>query len=296
MSRRQSHKQKSGSKPPLTHFLCLPLVNDASRPQLEHSLRAFKEAVTSPDQETHAQPMRPVIHAKAVRPVGTLHCTLGVMSLKQDQISEATELLESIDMASLMREASTEVLSAQSKPSPLTVDLKGVESMHAAHKTSILYIAPADETERLYSVCLAIQKIFQDKGLLVPDDRKLKLHATVVNTIYAKGRKHPPKKAAKAEATTSPPLLSIAEQSAEADTADNKGEDRSQGHGPYANAALKFDASAILEQYRNHLWAKDVVLDRIAICEMGAKKITDSEGNVIDERYSEVESRSLLPA
>jgi activating signal cointegrator complex subunit 1 len=82
------------------------------------------------------------------------------------------------------------------------------------------------------------------------------LHATLINTIYAKGRK-------------------------------------SQGHGPNAKAPLKIDARALLERYQDFVWARDVVLDRIAICEMGAKKLVEN-GEVVGEQYTEVASVSLL--
>jgi activating signal cointegrator complex subunit 1 len=142
--------------------------------------------------------------------------------------------------------------------SPITIDLKGLASMHDPQNTSILYIDPSDATHRLYPFCLALQKIFREEGVLLPDDRDLKLHATIVNTIYAKGKNN-----------------------------------RSQGHGPHANAPLKFDARALLEEYEDFVWAEGVVLDRIAICEMGAKKRVDGEGNVVGEEYTEVASVDL---
>ena len=136
------------------------------------------------------------------------------------------------------------------------IDLKGLVSMHVPEKTSIVYIEPCDSSERLYPFCLALQKIFNEEGILVPDDRKLRLHATLVNTIYAKGKK-------------------------------------SQGHGRNANAPMKIDARTLLEKYADFMWAKDVVLDRIAICEMGAKKRIEN-GEVVGEEYTEVASVPLL--
>lgn len=131
--------------------------------------------------------------------------------------------------------------------------------MHAPERTSILYTAPSDPSDRLYNFCLALQQTFKDRDLLVEDNRQLKLHATLVNTIYAKGRKRP-------QPTS----------------------DRSSGHGPHANAPLKIDATRMLEKYRDFVWADNVVLDRVAICEMGAKKVLDGEGNVVKEEYTEV--------
>lgn len=308
---KRPHKPPNAKKPPLTHFLCLPLVTSTSKPQLEASLAKFRDAVTSPEAsvreyaskhgESADDAARSYVHPKAVRPVGALHCTLGVMSLKEDQLEEAIDVLKGLRVQDLLRSDSTKSVPTESikspeqddeaptslerpisppeleRPSkPLIVDLKGLESMHAPQKTSILYTAPFDASERLYSFCLSLQKTFKDKGLLVEDDRALKLHATVVNTIYAKGRKRPQRP-----------------QAAAREGSEGKN-DRSSGHGPNANAPLKIDATSILEKYKDYVWAENVVLDRIAICEMGAKKILDDQGNVKAEEYTEVATISLL--
>lgn len=306
-------------KPPLTHFLCLPLVTPTSRPQLETSLKAFREEVSPATSEasegaekpsggdvTDGEVGLPFVHPKVIRPVGSLHCTLGVMSLDKDKLSEAIQLLESFDVQSALT-GSTSESTAQpesgsmeggngtvslAKPispppvdrerGPLQVDLKGLVSMHSPKQTSILYIAPTDETGRLTPFCIALQKMFKDKGFMI-DDRPLKLHATIVNTIYAKGRKRPPRSNAYESSSGN---AKAKHQLGEVDP--STPDDRSQGHGPNANAPLKIDATAILEKYEDFVWAKDVVLDRVAICEMGAKKVVDEEGNVKDEEYTEV--------
>ncbi|KAK3704180.1 hypothetical protein LTR37_014020 [Vermiconidia calcicola] len=301
-------------KPPLTHFLCLPLVTPSSKPQLEASLQTFKQHVSPQDTKVEAEAENagdggqesviPAVHPKSIRPVGALHCTLGVMSLDKDKLSEATEFLRKMDVQALLQDVAGKpgvpeepTLSTNSSggpttlqrpitppkvdraTAPLTINLKGVESMHDPHKTSILYSAPMDATGRLLPFCIALQKQFKDKGFLVEDNRQLKLHATVVNTIYAKGRKRPPRHSAEQKAGES---SQVGEQA-----------DEAQGHGPKANAPLKIDASAIIEKYREFIWAESVVLDRVAICEMGAKKVTDDEGNVVSEEYTEVAKISL---
>lgn len=301
MARHKGPRKPPGQKkPPLTHFLCLPLITPTSRPQLEASLKSFREDVSPHDQpsdsERDAETVRSTIHPKAIRPVGALHCTLGVMSLDEDRLQEAVECLKGIDIASLLQGTISEATRPQhtipsgdsaggnasrnrhitppptSRPvAPVSISLKGLVSMHAPHNTSILYTAPTDPTSRVYPFCLALQKVFKDRGFLVPDDRQLKLHATIVNTIYAKGKKMPFKPGSVQQA----------------------GDDRSQGHGPNANAPLKIDARDVLERYEDFVWAESVVLDRVAICEMGAKKILDGEGNVKGEEYSEVASVAL---
>ncbi|KAM0707035.1 hypothetical protein Q7P35_006366 [Cladosporium inversicolor] len=303
MPHHKGHRNPSAAKkPPLTHFLCLPLITPTSKPQLEASIASFRETVASehPQQTASENGVTRIIHPKAVRPVGSMHCTLGVMSLDQDRLENAIKLLQSLDITQLLLHSSEthmpplgttttvdpqgiitlkEPLAKHERPivslqrpvsppaverasrattasKPLTIDLEGLVSMHAPEKTSIIYIEPCDSSERLYPFCLALQNIFNKEGILVPDNRELRLHATLVNTIYAKGTK-------------------------------------SQGHGRNANAPMKIDARALLDKYADFVWAKDVVIDRIAICEMGAKKRVEN-GEVVGEEYTEVASVPLL--
>ncbi|KXT16824.1 hypothetical protein AC579_6791 [Pseudocercospora musae] len=306
MGRFKGNKKSTGSeKPSLTHFLCLPIITSASRPEIEASLNTFKGSVTasaasqSPADDAEEDMIATSIHPKAIRPVGTLHFTLGVMSLDDTKLAAAVNLLKELDLKSILDRASLERVSGHETESkvlnedfvgeapsaaeiphrPLALDLKGLQSMHPSQKTSILYAAPTDHTGRLYPFCLALQKAFSDKDLLVSDDRKLKLHATIVNTIYAKGRRKPEKP------KTNNQLSNIPTRTQDADTA--------QGHGPYANAPLKLDARSLIEKYADYVWAENITLDRLAICEMGAKKILDGDGNVVDEKYTEVASVQL---
>jgi activating signal cointegrator complex subunit 1 len=309
---RQRQTQKyppSQKKPPLTHFLCLPLVTPSSKPQLEVSIETFRKNASpvEPEQTTN---LATPIHPKAIRPVGALHCTLGVMSLEASKLQKAIDLLQTLNVERLLSDAAASTSNpspttrstqppteseppvaaaaaaaaatpAQPHPSsPLKISLTGLSSMHSPTNTSILYIPPSDPTQRLYPFCLALQQLFQNEGFLLPDNRDLKLHATIVNTIYAKGRK---KKAAPKQDG----------KASSADPGPQNEHDRSQNHGPFSNAPLNFDARPLLDEYRNFVWAEGVVLDRIAICEMGAKKRFDAEGNVVGEEYTEVASVGL---
>ncbi|KAF2724030.1 hypothetical protein K431DRAFT_282296 [Polychaeton citri CBS 116435] len=305
-------------RPPLTHFLCVPLVTSTSRPQLEASVERFRNEVVldstgasvlepSPDlvgpsqasntqsEETGVEPIttKTRIHPKSIRPVGTLHCTLGVMSLSENQLKEAVTLLKNLDLGFLLSGSAGQRISTQQTPSAtgmsvpvtapqLTVELKGLVSMHDPTETSILYVSPGDPSGRLYSFCQTIQTLFTEKGLMVKDDRPLKLHATVINTIYAKGRRK----------SGRPPQRGLAMNALQGSS--TSVEDRSHGHGPDADAPLKIDARGLLDQYRDFVWAQDIKLDRIAICEMGAKRRFDDAGNVVDEEYTEVAS-IILP-
>lgn len=280
MSPKSSQKPSPWQKKlPLTHFLCLPLVTEASKPQLDRSLKQFGDDVCSGSsgESAAAEPSEPSfrVHPKAIRPLGTLHLTLGVMSLNKDQLAKASELLKSLNVTELLRNSDnkpTSMSDSDATPDamvpPLSITLKGLESMHTPESTSILYAAPLDPTKRLYDCCLALQKHFQD--FLIPDKRPLKLHATIVNTIYAKTKKS-------AAGSGNPAPV-----------------DRSQGHGPNAKSSLNMDARAILQKYEDYIWAEDFSLDRVAICEMGAKKVFDAaKVRIIEEKYVEVFSVAL---
>jgi len=207
-----------------------------------------------------------------VRPVGSLHLTLGVMSLKdQETVESAIALLNTLDIRRLLSDAAGDAGdiedapsqeaqepgatagSAASRPStePLRLSLVGLEAMHSRAKTSVLYATPKDPTRRLHPFCVSLQAAFKQAGLLVPDDRPLKLHATIVNTIYtSKMRKR-------------------------------------------RGSSLRFDATSLLAKYEGFEWASDLVLDRIAVCKMGATKVVGVEGSVIDEVYEEVAVRAM---
>lgn len=100
-----SRRPPSQKKPPLTHFLCLPLVTPSSKPQLEASIETFRNHV-SPNQPEQTTNVATRIHPKAIRPVGVLHCTLGVMSLDGPTLQKAIDLLQNLDINSLLSSAS----------------------------------------------------------------------------------------------------------------------------------------------------------------------------------------------
>lgn len=94
----------------------------------------------------------------------------------------------------------------------------------------------------------------------------------------------------KGEGATTDTKKDQAPEAAQSTTEEN---DRSQGHGPDAKAPLSIDARDILDDYKDFVWAENVVLDRVAICEMGAKKILNEEGELVREEYKEIASMRL---
>lgn len=325
-------------KPALTHFLCIPLVNRTSQPQLEASIGKFKEHVcpTIPVQQTSQQAGTAVendastLHPNAIRPLASLHLTLGVMSLDEAKLAQATTLLQSLNLENLLQEATlhqadqpgttdtsttspnpalstslatdqstTAVTASDSKSLPLTLSLEGLEPMQSLTKTSILYIRPHDPTNRLLPLCQALREAFTDAGLLVADTRPLRLHATIVNTIYIKGRKKSKKpksgptekqgneiKATEPNPSPSTNYSEDKEDGLQANAPDS-------GHGPSAKSSLYLDATSLLSTYGSYIWASDVPISRIAICEMGVKKQFSSTGEVVGEAYKEVAAREI---
>ncbi|KAJ5983583.1 hypothetical protein N7481_005682 [Penicillium waksmanii] len=201
----QPRNQRPKKKPPLTHFLCLPLVNEASLPQLEASVATFKadyppvpvaELPHSQDPAVQQDISRPLIPHGALRPLGTLHLTLGVMSLaKKDRLSEALTFFRSLDLRALMREA--ERVAGDLRATKLSSkDLRGVntpsescpatfshsnkfmislESLHALPRpktATVLHASPVDPTGRLYPFCIMLRDKFIEAGFIVGEGEK----------------------------------------------------------------------------------------------------------------------------
>ena len=168
------------------------------------------------------------------------------------------EKITSPKASSLAEESlsTTEILNQE----PLMVRLQGLHAMSSPHKTSVLFAEPQDLGNKLYHFCQQLKDEFEQAGFLLEEKRDLKLHATIVNTLYAvertnKGREGP------------------------------RGKGRSGGK--RRSAPLRFDATKLIERWKDEVWA-DIKIERIAICEMGAKE--DEDGVV---RYVEIGSVGL---
>lgn len=233
-------------KPSPTHFLCIPLAGA----QLARNLAAFRTDVTSP--------LSFGVPQEAVRPLGTLHLTLGVMSLKEEGIVRAVEVLKSLQFREILSKVRASVAAASlpqtvasgnegTSTDRLAITLQGLHPMQAAAKTSVLYAPPLDPEGILYRCCEQIRAAFLEAELMIDDNRPLLLHATIINTIYVKGGRH---------------------------AARGKRRER-----------LTLDARDIVSRYDGYVWMENMPVDKIAICRMGAKKIEGTD----DEAY-EVEA------
>lgn len=377
------HKRPE-KRPPLTHFLCLPLVNSSSISQLESTFATFKTEyppvpVANLSNASNRQRARATIPEGAVRPLGTLHLTLGVMSLPtKDRLVEVLQFFHSLDLVGLMREAERvatglrgkrkshvrsnntdggpeaigpqgHVTRASQDPDPIHVSLQSLHCLPRAKAATVLHAYPEDPTGRLHPFCVMLRDKFIEAGFILGEDkdkqkdyqkdkhtndrkdaegeqppseseiapvpldpwtaalhrkpkpRPLLLHATIVNTIYVRGRSNPkpdgpnPKKDKNKsrrlefdardilaryrdyyvdEARTIPRTdpATYVESTSAAENEDNRGEIVSTTSSP---------------QYP-FVWAKDIPIDTVCICEMGARKLSlDAEDAELNERLGE---------
>ncbi|KAF3046804.1 hypothetical protein E8E11_003860 [Didymella keratinophila] len=319
-----THNKPKAKKPPLTHFLCLPLVTSTNRPRLSQALSEFRSDV---------EKVTPV-PAQGVRPVGTLHLTLGVMSLSPSQLSDAVKHLQDLDIGRVLRGITTQKIAEagidtptvseglgsvenppalldnaalQADPDVLSIDLRGVLPMQRVRQTSILYAEPVDKTGRLLGFGERLRGSFEERGWVVRDDRALRLHATVLNTIYAKpkgkrgGRINVPRPVVSgANATETMEKDSggddIDGQDRHGTEGENEKSEHGKGHASDFKSWMRFDASNLIEAYKNFIWAEDVRIDRVQICKMGAQKIVDEgTGEIIDEQYEVIAEKTMEP-
>ncbi|EFW98712.1 hypothetical protein CMQ_4564 [Grosmannia clavigera kw1407] len=251
------------SRPALTHFLCIPLGTAAGRPQLAASLAAFHADMaattvamteggpTGPSNRGGGTTRRGRLPAGALRPVGTLHLTLGVLSLGGDgRLQQALERLQQL-----------KELNKDEGAADVRVALRGLYAMQPPSRAAVLYAAPVDEASgvvaggALLRLCERVRAAFAD--LLVDDGRPLLLHATLVNTVYIRrgGR-------------------------------GRGGGGRGGRGGGRGRGRILLDARDIVERYEDCVWMEQVPVETVALCRMGAQTLAvDDDGEVVEAAY-----------
>ncbi|MDI1491858.1 MAG: hypothetical protein OHK93_003069 [Ramalina farinacea] len=232
-------------------------------------------APTSPhESSTHANEETRVVPPGAVRPVGTIHFTLGVMHLPTpSDVERAVAFLQNLDLALLTSLGSP---TPQQQQQPFAIDLVGLKPLPSASKATVLFIEPAAgaSRERLQRLVQGVKDAFvkAEPASLMMEERKgreeVLLHATVVNTVYA--RKGARNGNGRGRVTMDVRALVGGEE--------QEGQER------------------VERNWGNSVWAKGVEVGRLCICEMGAEKVraprtgmsTGKERAVVDERYREV--------
>ncbi|KAJ9141974.1 hypothetical protein NKR23_g7573 [Pleurostoma richardsiae] len=268
---------KKPARAPLTHFLCIPLVTPASRPVLAEALSSFRVDVTGPRSLGGLE-----VPPDAIRPVGTLHLTLGMMSFPGgEDLPKAVELLRSLKPREILASVKPPVMPGapapeqekgdvekaagkgqQGTPLSLSVTLKGLHSMQRElDKTAVLYAPPVDKLGILQGFCERIAGEFKEAGLMVEDDRPLLLHATIVNTIYVRGTSRAGK---------------------------DRGKDKS-GRRRWDKSVVAYAREAI-DRYEDHVWLENFPIRKLAICRMGAKALeVDGEEDQAYEVEAEID-------
>ncbi|OAA47218.1 hypothetical protein BBO_02673 [Beauveria brongniartii RCEF 3172] len=244
MAGRQAAPARRGTNP--THFLCIPLL----RRQLALRVAAFRVDVT----DIHsAAPLPP----DAMRPPGTMHITLGVMSLPQPaRLARAVALLKELRLRDVLaetratlRQRARGLSDGTTQDGSVWLTLRGLRAMQDPASTVVLYAPPTDADGQgaglLYAFCQAVRARFIEEGLMEAERRPFLLHATVVNTAHV----------------------------------------RSGRGGGRRRERLLLDARALMEEYAEHVWLERHEVRSLAICRMGAKP----KGDTGDEAYEVVE-------
>ncbi|KAJ8291267.1 hypothetical protein OF846_005310 [Rhodotorula toruloides] len=222
-----------------THFLALPLTNTPRVvSQLADTLPLLRNALP------------PDVPLQAMRPIGTIHLTLGALHLQNDEQLERAKrwLQEEVDVEEMLRRAGEAARVRREEEhmrddkadavslEPLVVDLRSLKSMkhQPARSVAILYLSPSDPTNRLQAFAQALHDAAVDAGLMRKPDptrREVLLHATIVNTRYS-----------------------------------------SSGHRP-----TRYDFSSVISRFEEAVWATGVPINGVALCKMGAKPTEDGD-------------------
>jgi len=334
----QNTKDPKPKPPPPTHFLCIPLaVTPQARKQLSASLGQFKQDVCDPSlgYDHHSGHVAPAVGGgqlpvlgsgsagafalpeDAVRPVGTVHLTLGVFGF-----GEGKKAKKRRDDPEGQGQARREGEETQEQ------ELSGPEKL--AKATSLLQSLPLKEiwssvvqdifsriSGKLPSNSPALSTLLSSdrpsitlKGLasMQPPSRAAVLYAPPVDELGALQlfceRVRDVFRQEKLMTDEGRPLLlhatvvnTIYIKNPNFNTTNDnrrgghgrggKGKGRNSGGGGGKWDRLVFDATGIIERYEEKVWVQDVPVDRVAICKMGAKKcVLDG---VEDEAY-EVEA------
>ncbi|TDL19159.1 hypothetical protein BD410DRAFT_792407 [Rickenella mellea] len=182
---------KPTRKPPLTHFLSIPLGHNAA---------LCERLSTLTSDLLNASPSIPGLDPTIVVPGIRLHLTLGVMCLSDDmrnepetssvaQDAQNATLQNAITLLECIRPRLMSLM--ENKPRRVSFQRLDIMSPNRGdlEKAHIMWIGPdveSEEGKRLQDFCELIHKEFFQAGLVVDEQRPLKLHCTVLNTKYRK--------------------------------------------------------------------------------------------------------------
>ncbi|CDH49589.1 activating signal cointegrator 1 complex subunit1-like [Lichtheimia corymbifera JMRC:FSU:9682] len=162
------YKYKERIRP--THFLSLPIASTYTARKFEE----FRSSILSSTFKCQG------LDESIIVDPANIHITLGVFKLlHQDDIEEAVRFLKH-ECPKIVREA----MEGHRNLSAHLRDLKIMQTNPA--EAHVLYIEPKDDSEDgvLRKLCTSVNQKMMESGLMVEDDRPLKLHVTLINTAH----------------------------------------------------------------------------------------------------------------
>lgn len=204
-------------KQPFTHFLSIPISDENIRVKTDD----FKTDVL---RECHGdRGIDPTIFQNPLK----LHLTIGTLVLLTDtEIANAIKLLHQCEM---------DIIKPVLQKRPIHVKFVGLEYMNDdPGAVDVLYIKvnSPEDNDTLEIICNQLAEKFMSAGLMQKDYDRVKLHATIMNTLF---RKEPSG------------VVRTSEQD------QNKGRGPYRGEGaPRGNTRESFDAKQILRKFGNY--------------------------------------------
>lgn len=268
--------KRDSAQPPTATGASIDVTTDREGMRAVGADNPLTSPISNTEPGEHAKEKTRVVPPGAIRPVGTIHFTLGVMHLPTpSDVERAVAFMQSLDLAALAPGGPA------SQP-PLTIDLVNLKPLPSSPKATVLFIEPAAgaSRDRLQRLAQEVKDAFvkAEPTPLMMEEKKgreeVLLHATVVNTIYArKGGKN---------------RMGREKVSMDVRGLIGRGEGEEMG-GQERGAKVE-------RSWGDMVWAKGVELGRLCICEMGAKKVwapstevgMEKERVVVDEMYKEV--------
>ncbi|XP_040983091.1 activating signal cointegrator 1 complex subunit 1 isoform X1 [Aquila chrysaetos chrysaetos] len=158
-------------KQPFTHFLSFAL----NQPAIQEKFLQFKEEVLEKCSKDHG------VSSSLFQNPAKLHLTLGTLVLLNEQeIQKACDLLQ---------QCKEDFVDQIAGGKPLTVEVAGVEYMNDdPAMTDVLYakVHMKDGSDRLQVIADQLVERFVASGLMLKEWDRVKLHATVMNTLFRK--------------------------------------------------------------------------------------------------------------
>lgn len=256
----------------LTHFLCIPITTPLSRPLLEQSLHQLRN-----------DPCTSTIPADAYRPLQTLHIAIEVFSLPTaSRVADACRHLRSLDINGLLQQTSkralnnthgvrqeqqnTLLVNQGSRPSvsendtgssSLTVTLSGIRSNSGGDQSTSdsgpkgwsLRTSYIDSNPLLGLLLGEIRNSFHAAGFQVPGFRPGNFgHVKLLSTMHASSR----------------PRTSI--------------RSHIQPGKLQQERPPLFETREINQKFENFVFAENIRLERLSLCELGLLKAIEKFG------------------